>query len=255
MVSGPHLDADLWGDGDEEEGQGGGGGGADLEREWRARREEHWAGGYREGLEAGKHETVQEGFDEGERAPRCRWGLLPLLPLLLLLLLLLLRAGMWARRVGRPSARRLAPAHTARVPCCVLAEVGCPSGMLARSPRTHATNRRPPSPRRLQAGGCGGLRMRRGSRRSSHAAGACAPPACGSAAAQRGAAAGAAARHWRHAVPAAGPPGVRGADGSAGTAARPGAAAAARCACGPGPRRCGAAAAGLTCGPRAGGRS
>lgn len=65
MVSGPHLDADLWGD-DGQEGDGQGQGGADLEREWRARRQEHWAGGYREGLEAGKHEAVQGGFDEGE---------------------------------------------------------------------------------------------------------------------------------------------------------------------------------------------
>ena len=50
---------DVWGDGssgDEREG---------LDREWRARREEHWSSGYREGLEAGKHETVQQGFNEG----------------------------------------------------------------------------------------------------------------------------------------------------------------------------------------------
>jgi flagellar biosynthesis/type III secretory pathway protein FliH len=38
----------------------------ELDREWRARREEFWNSGYREGLEAGKHETVQEGFDQGE---------------------------------------------------------------------------------------------------------------------------------------------------------------------------------------------
>jgi hypothetical protein len=37
----------------------------ELEREWNARREEFWNPGYREGIEAGKHETVQEGFDEG----------------------------------------------------------------------------------------------------------------------------------------------------------------------------------------------
>lgn len=51
--------ADVWGDGssgDEREG---------LDREWRARREEHWSSGYREGVEAGKHETVQQGFNEG----------------------------------------------------------------------------------------------------------------------------------------------------------------------------------------------
>jgi len=42
---------------------------AELEREWQARREEFWNSGYREGLEAGKHETVQEGFDSGEAIP------------------------------------------------------------------------------------------------------------------------------------------------------------------------------------------
>ncbi|EFN54830.1 hypothetical protein CHLNCDRAFT_134848 [Chlorella variabilis] len=53
----------IWGadDGEEEPGH------EQLDREWRARREEHFSGGYREGLEAGKHETVQEGFDEGYR--------------------------------------------------------------------------------------------------------------------------------------------------------------------------------------------
>lgn len=38
----------------------------ELEREWKARRDEFWNAGYREGIEAGKHETVQEGFNEGE---------------------------------------------------------------------------------------------------------------------------------------------------------------------------------------------
>jgi hypothetical protein len=36
-----------------------------LEREWRARREEHYSSGYREGLEAGKQEAVQAGFHQG----------------------------------------------------------------------------------------------------------------------------------------------------------------------------------------------
>lgn len=37
----------------------------ELEREWYARREEFRNAGYREGVEAGKHETIQEGFDQG----------------------------------------------------------------------------------------------------------------------------------------------------------------------------------------------
>lgn len=36
-----------------------------LEREWKLRREGHRNAGYREGLEAGKKETVQAGFDAG----------------------------------------------------------------------------------------------------------------------------------------------------------------------------------------------
>ena len=39
---------------------------AELDREWQARKQEFWNSGYREGLEAGKHDTVQEGFDAGE---------------------------------------------------------------------------------------------------------------------------------------------------------------------------------------------
>lgn len=57
------MEDDLWGsDGGSEQAQG------ELDREWAARREEHFSSGYREGLEAGKHETVQEGFNEGELA-------------------------------------------------------------------------------------------------------------------------------------------------------------------------------------------
>jgi len=52
--------ADIWGDGEEEGDTQQG-----LEREWQARRDEHFNSGYREGLEAGKHETVQEGFNQG----------------------------------------------------------------------------------------------------------------------------------------------------------------------------------------------
>ena len=36
-----------------------------LEREWNARRHEFHVSGMREGYEAGKEETVQEGFDQG----------------------------------------------------------------------------------------------------------------------------------------------------------------------------------------------
>ncbi|KAH7622270.1 hypothetical protein NADE_004857 [Nannochloris sp. 'desiccata'] len=51
----------------------------ELDREWRARREEYWNSGYREGLEAGKHDTVQEGFDEGYAlgsSSGYKWGVL-----------------------------------------------------------------------------------------------------------------------------------------------------------------------------------
>ena len=37
-----------------------------LQREWDSRREEFWNQGYREGVDAGKQETAQAGFDEGE---------------------------------------------------------------------------------------------------------------------------------------------------------------------------------------------
>ena len=36
-----------------------------LEREWNARRNEFYVSGMREGYEAGKEETVQQGFDQG----------------------------------------------------------------------------------------------------------------------------------------------------------------------------------------------
>lgn len=57
---------DVWDD----DGHADDGGQELLDREWRARREEHYNSGYREGLEAGKHEAVQGGFDEGA-ALRC----------------------------------------------------------------------------------------------------------------------------------------------------------------------------------------
>ena len=56
---------DIWGN-DDDASPSNAHAAAELDREWRARREEFWNSGYREGLEAGKHETVQEGFDEGE---------------------------------------------------------------------------------------------------------------------------------------------------------------------------------------------
>lgn len=55
-------DDDVWGSSD---GDGGGGDKAELDREWRARRDVHWNSGYREGVEEGKALTVQEGFDTG----------------------------------------------------------------------------------------------------------------------------------------------------------------------------------------------
>lgn len=56
---------DIWGD-DGDASPTNGPATEELNREWRARREEFYNSGYREGLEAGKHETVQEGFDEGK---------------------------------------------------------------------------------------------------------------------------------------------------------------------------------------------
>jgi len=57
---------DIWGDEDDVDHEIPHSNAEELDREWRARREEFWNSGYREGLEAGKHDTVQEGFDEGE---------------------------------------------------------------------------------------------------------------------------------------------------------------------------------------------
>lgn len=37
----------------------------DMEREWNSRRREFHVNGMRDGYEAGKEETVQEGFDQG----------------------------------------------------------------------------------------------------------------------------------------------------------------------------------------------
>ena len=56
-------DDDVWGEEQEDHAVGGPG---ELHREWQARREEHYNSGYREGLEAGKHEAVQEGFNQGK---------------------------------------------------------------------------------------------------------------------------------------------------------------------------------------------
>ena len=63
----PLIDADdIWGDdGDDDSGRHQENASAELDREWRARREEFWNSGYREGVEAGKHDTVQAGFDQG----------------------------------------------------------------------------------------------------------------------------------------------------------------------------------------------
>jgi hypothetical protein len=57
---------DIWGDDDDVDHEIPHSNAEELNREWRARREEFWNSGYREGLEAGKHDTVQGGFDEGE---------------------------------------------------------------------------------------------------------------------------------------------------------------------------------------------
>lgn len=47
-----------------------------LDREWAARREQHWNRGYLEGVEAGKQETVQAGFNEGKRSCCCLLSML-----------------------------------------------------------------------------------------------------------------------------------------------------------------------------------
>lgn len=57
---------DIWGDEDDGDHEIPNSNAEELDREWRARREEFWNSGYREGIEDGKHDTVQEGFDEGE---------------------------------------------------------------------------------------------------------------------------------------------------------------------------------------------
>jgi hypothetical protein len=62
---------DIWGDDDDQDD----GSQDHLDREWRARREEHYSSGYREGLEAGKHQAVQGGFDEGGSGGQ-RWSVL-----------------------------------------------------------------------------------------------------------------------------------------------------------------------------------
>ena len=57
----PVIDDDVWNDEDDD-----GHSNAELQREWESRRQEHYNTGYREGIEAGKHDTVQEGFDQGQ---------------------------------------------------------------------------------------------------------------------------------------------------------------------------------------------
>ena len=56
-----HDDDDFWGGSSDEEAAGK----EHLEREWRAREANFHSSGYLEGLEAGKRETVQRGFNEG----------------------------------------------------------------------------------------------------------------------------------------------------------------------------------------------
>jgi len=55
-----HSAQDFWQD-QEEEAQFQ----EDIDREWKYRREEFRKSGLREGYEAGKQETVQQGFDQG----------------------------------------------------------------------------------------------------------------------------------------------------------------------------------------------
>lgn len=65
-------DDDIWADGDDVEDSH-----ADLDREWRVRREQFWKEGYREGIEEGKNETLQQGFDAGFKegiAASRQWG-------------------------------------------------------------------------------------------------------------------------------------------------------------------------------------
>ena len=57
-------DDELWGEEEHDRGH--------LQREWATRRSEFWNSGYRDGIEAGKQETVQEGFNEGKRSRACR---------------------------------------------------------------------------------------------------------------------------------------------------------------------------------------
>jgi flagellar biosynthesis/type III secretory pathway protein FliH len=51
---------DFWGGSSDDET-----GAAHLDREWKARETNFFSSGYREGLEQGKHHTVQRGFNEG----------------------------------------------------------------------------------------------------------------------------------------------------------------------------------------------
>lgn len=69
-----HAAQDFWEEQDEESLQ------QDIDREWKYRREEFRKSGLREGYEAGKQETVQQGFDQGAslrlcivRIPTARW--------------------------------------------------------------------------------------------------------------------------------------------------------------------------------------
>lgn len=51
-------DANVWGDDSPTDA-------GQLEREWQSRREGHYNAGFLEGLEVGKQESVQAGFDSG----------------------------------------------------------------------------------------------------------------------------------------------------------------------------------------------
>lgn len=60
-MDGDSSDTDDWGEGSPSPSSQH----AELDREWQVRREAFFKTGYLEGLDAGKMETVQQGFDEG----------------------------------------------------------------------------------------------------------------------------------------------------------------------------------------------
>lgn len=72
---------DFWGvdsnDGDGGERRGGGSGAGELDREWEAREANFWNSGYKDGLEKGRNETIQSGFNIGFKhgaAQGFAWG-------------------------------------------------------------------------------------------------------------------------------------------------------------------------------------